>query len=84
MDEAALMCPSQGFFLTVSPESIVAVGEHACEHNKVFSMNLSAPFLCEFFKDPMMKAFPYIDILFSNETVSEEWFQASLKTRVIK
>ncbi|KAG0729663.1 Adenosine kinase [Chionoecetes opilio] len=31
-------------------------------------MNLSAPFLCEFFKEPMMKAFPYIDILFSNET----------------
>ncbi|XP_069992515.1 uncharacterized protein Adk2 isoform X2 [Penaeus vannamei] len=57
-----------GFFLTVSPESILMVGEHACENNKVFCMNLSAPFLCEFFKDPMMKAFPYIDILFGNET----------------
>ncbi|XP_063594068.1 uncharacterized protein LOC134771052 isoform X2 [Penaeus indicus] len=57
-----------GFFLTVSPESIMMVGEHACENNKVFCMNLSAPFLCEFFKDPMMKAFPYIDILFGNET----------------
>jgi len=57
-----------GFFLTVSPESIQMVGEHACENNKVFSMNLSAPFLCEFFKDPMMQAFPYVDILFSNET----------------
>ncbi|XP_050725598.1 uncharacterized protein LOC127003241 isoform X2 [Eriocheir sinensis] len=57
-----------GFFLTVSPESILTVGQHACEHNKVFAMNLSAPFLCEFFNEPMMKAFPYIDILFSNET----------------
>jgi len=57
-----------GFFLTVSPESIVEVGKHACEKNKVFTMNLSAPFIVEFFKDPMMQAFPYIDILFGNES----------------
>ncbi|KAK3738048.1 hypothetical protein QZH41_012925 [Actinostola sp. cb2023] len=57
-----------GFFLTVSPDSIVAVGKHAAENNKTFMMNLSAPFLCQFFKDPMMKAMPYIDILFGNET----------------
>jgi len=57
-----------GFFLTVSPETIVEVGKHACEKNKVFTMNLSAPFIVEFFKDPMMQAFPYIDILFGNET----------------
>ncbi|KAF2353685.1 Carbohydrate kinase PfkB, partial [Trinorchestia longiramus] len=57
-----------GFFLTVSPESIQTIGKHALEHNKVFCMNLSAPFLCEFFKDPMMQAFPYIDIIFGNET----------------
>ncbi|XP_071538157.1 uncharacterized protein Adk2 isoform X2 [Panulirus ornatus] len=57
-----------GFFLTVSPESILMVGQHACENDKLFSMNLSAPFLSEFFKEPMMQAFPYIDILFGNET----------------
>lgn len=32
-------------------------------------MNLSAPFLCEFFSEPMTKALPYVDILFGNETV---------------
>jgi len=57
-----------GFFLTVSPESILMVAKHACENNKTFCMNLSAPFLCEFFKEPMMQAFPYIDIIFGNET----------------
>ncbi|KAA0184884.1 hypothetical protein HAZT_HAZT000360 [Hyalella azteca] len=57
-----------GFFLTVSPESILAIGAHALEHNKTFCMNLSAPFLCEFYKEPMMQAFPYIDIIFGNET----------------
>ena len=55
------------FFLTVSPPSIMEVAEHACKYDKPFCMNLSAPFLCQFFKEPMMKAFPYIDILFGNE-----------------
>jgi adenosine kinase len=57
-----------GFFLTVSPESIMKIAEHACETNKVFTMNLSAPFLCQFFKGPMMAALPYVDILFGNES----------------
>jgi adenosine kinase len=33
-------------------------------------MNLSAPFLCQFFKDPMLQTLPYVDVLFGNETVS--------------
>lgn len=55
--------------MTVSPDTIMEVAEHACANNKTFMMNLSAPFLSQFFKEPMMKAFPYIDILFGNETV---------------
>ena len=57
-----------GFFLTVSPESIMKVAEHACENNKMFCMNLSAPFLSEFFKKPMLDALPYWDVIFGNET----------------
>ncbi|MED6126973.1 Adenylate kinase 2 [Stylosanthes scabra] len=57
-----------GFFLTVSPDSIQLVAEHAAANNKVFTMNLSAPFICEFFRDPQEKALPYVDILFGNET----------------
>ena len=34
-------------------------------------MNLSAPFLCQAFKKPMMEALPYVDILFGNESVSK-------------
>ena len=59
----------QGFFLTVNPDTIMEVARHANEKNKIFMMNLSAPFLSQFFKDPMMQTFPYIDILFGNETV---------------
>jgi len=57
-----------GFFLTVSPPSIMKVAKRACDNNKIFTMNLSAPFLCQFFKEPMMAAMPYIDILFGNES----------------
>ncbi|XP_008366672.2 adenosine kinase 2 isoform X2 [Malus domestica] len=57
-----------GFFLTVSPDSIQLVAEHAAANNKVFSMNLSAPFICEFFKDAQDKALPYVDYVFGNET----------------
>ncbi|CAN6484666.1 unnamed protein product [Victoria cruziana] len=57
-----------GFFLTVSPESIQLVAEHAAANKKVFTMNLSAPFICEFFKDVQEKVLPYVDYVFGNET----------------
>ncbi|XP_063290413.1 adenosine kinase isoform X3 [Pelobates fuscus] len=57
-----------GFFLTVSPESILKVATQSSENNKIFCMNLSAPFISQFYKEPLMKAMPYVDILFGNET----------------
>nr|KAJ0228615.1 hypothetical protein LSAT_V11C100033370 [Lactuca sativa] len=57
-----------GFFLTVSPEAIQLVVEHATATNKVFTINLSTPFICEFSKDAQEKALPYVDYVFGNET----------------
>ncbi|KAI4318875.1 hypothetical protein MLD38_032533 [Melastoma candidum] len=57
-----------GFFLTVSPDSIQLVAEHAAANNKIFMMNLSAAFICEFFRDPQEKALAYADYIFGNET----------------
>ncbi|KAJ8250763.1 hypothetical protein COCON_G00226850 [Conger conger] len=57
-----------GFFLTVSLESILKVARHASEQNKLFSLNLSAPFISQFYKQQMMEVMPYVDILFGNET----------------
>lgn len=57
-----------GFFLTVSPESILLMAKHACEKKKTFVMNLSAPFLCQFFKSQMLECLPYVDVLFGNES----------------
>ncbi|XP_041939859.1 adenosine kinase b [Alosa sapidissima] len=59
-----------GFFLTVSPASILKVAKHASENNKVFGLNLSAPFISQFFKEQLMSVMPYVDVLFGNETLS--------------
>ncbi|KAM4078294.1 hypothetical protein ACB094_09G026300 [Castanea mollissima] len=56
-----------GFFLTVSPDSIQLVSEDATTHDKIFMMNLSASFICEFYKDAQEKFLPYVDFLFENE-----------------
>jgi len=58
---------SAGFFLTTCPQALMIVAKHCAETNKVFSMNLSAAFLTSVFKEPMMAAMPYVDILFGNE-----------------
>ncbi|KAK9319580.1 Ribokinase-like protein [Lipomyces orientalis] len=57
-----------GYHLTVCVPAILALGQHAAETNKVFSMNLSAPFLAQFFKDQMDSVAPYWDILVGNES----------------
>lgn len=57
-----------GFHLTVSPEAIVKLGKHAAENNKPFLLNLSAPFIAQFFKDPLDQALPYVDYLVANES----------------
>lgn len=45
--EAARVVYSAGFFITVSPESILVVGKHCAEHSKTYCMNLSAPFISQ-------------------------------------
>lgn len=57
-----------GFFLTVSVPSLVQVAEHAAANNKIFCLNLSAPFIVDFFGDQMATAMPYADYLFANES----------------
>jgi len=68
---------SAGFFLTVSPESMVELGKHCMEANKVFCMNLSAPFLPAVFKDQMHTVLPYCDIVFGNESESAAYADAN-------
>ncbi|KAF7144999.1 hypothetical protein RHSIM_Rhsim04G0145200 [Rhododendron simsii] len=48
-------------------------GEEMKKHSKlagvnVFMMNLSPPFICEFFKDAQVKVLPYMNFVFGTET----------------
>jgi len=58
---------STGYFITVSTETLIAMGKHAAENNKPFLYNLSAPFVILFFGDQLFSVLPYVDVVFSNE-----------------
>uniref|UniRef100_A0A182J1V8 Adenosine kinase n=1 Tax=Anopheles atroparvus TaxID=41427 RepID=A0A182J1V8_ANOAO len=57
-----------GFFFTVSFESALAVAKEAAATDRMFLMNLSAPFVPQFYKAKLEEIFPYVDVLFGNET----------------
>lgn len=57
-----------GFFLTVSVDSLKIVAEHALANNKTFCLNLSAPFIIDFFGDQVATALEYADYVFCNES----------------
>jgi adenosine kinase len=57
-----------GFFLTVSVDSMLLLAKHCVEKHKTFTINLSAPFLIQFFADQMAAVMPYADYVFGNES----------------
>lgn len=70
-----------GFFFSVSPSSIMKLAQHALENKRPFSINLSAPFICQFFKDPLMAAIPFVDIVFGNEDEAQTFSEHCLGTK---
>jgi adenosine kinase len=59
---------SAGFFLTVSPQTIVEVGKHVlANENKVLAINLAAGFIINFFWDALNSVLPYADFVIGNE-----------------
>lgn len=46
------------------------VAKLALTRNCPLIMNLSAPFICQYFVEPLMDAMPYVDVIFGNESVS--------------
>jgi len=57
----------EGFFLTHSTPVVVELGKHAAQHNKVFTINLCAPFLIDFFFDNLSQVLPFADVVFCND-----------------
>lgn len=65
-----------GFHLTVSPDAIVKIGQHAKETGKPVVLNLSAPFIPQFFKDALVKVLPYVTIVVANESEAASYAEA--------
>ena len=69
--EAARFYYVAGFFLTLpgGPPSVQIVAQHKEKSpGKVLAMNLAAPFIVDFFAEPLEAALPHVDILFGNES----------------
>jgi adenosine kinase len=90
--ESARVVYNAGFFITVSPESIMAVAKNCAANDKIYCTNISAPFIVQVppFKKVMMDVLPYTDFLFGNEieaaafAESEGWESSDLKEVALK
>ncbi|CEQ40500.1 SPOSA6832_02130 [Sporobolomyces salmonicolor] len=65
-----------GFFLTHGLESALVLAKHAAEAGKPFAMNLSAPFIPQFFKSQVDEILPYVDVLIGNESEAEAYAES--------
>ncbi len=68
MTTKELLC-YQGFFLTVSPETVVKIAEHSASAGKFMCLNLAAPFICEKFGDRISGVLGDVDALVGNDAV---------------
>ncbi|KAH8895051.1 pfkB family carbohydrate kinase [Thozetella sp. PMI_491] len=57
-----------GYHLTVCPPAIQELAKQAATRNKPFILSLSAPFIPQFFKEPLDASAPYWDYVIGNET----------------
>ena len=74
-----------GYHLTVCPPAIQALAEEAAKNNKVFVFSLSAPFIPQFFKEPLDATAPYWDYVIGNETEALSYAEShGLETKDIK
>lgn len=74
-----------GFHLTVCVPAILALAEEAAKEDKVFIMNLSAPFIPLFFKDQLAQTSKYWDYVIGNETEARSWAEGQgHETRDVK
>ncbi|THH18626.1 hypothetical protein EW146_g2397 [Bondarzewia mesenterica] len=75
--DAANVFYVEGYFLTHGIESAVEVAKKASDASKVFVLNLSAPFIPQFFKVQLEQIFSYCDIIIGNESEAAAWASAS-------
>lgn len=61
---------------SVCPPAIMELAKEAAAKNKIFILSLSAPFIAQFFKEPLDASAPYWDYIIGNETEAATWAEA--------
>ncbi|KAI6133701.1 Ribokinase-like protein [Pisolithus croceorrhizus] len=74
--DAAKVFYVEGYFLTHGTETILEVSKKASASSKVFALNLSAPFIAQFFNVQLQSVLPYCDVIIGNETEAEAYASA--------
>lgn len=69
----------------VCPDAIMALAEEAATNDKLFVLSLSAPFIPQFFKEPLDASLPYVDYIIGNETEAQAFADShDIKTTDLK
>lgn len=67
--EQAKLVYVSGFYLIVSIDTAMLLAEHClADSSKTFVLNLSAPYISQFYTPLVMRILPYVELLFGNET----------------
>jgi len=77
MIESAKLIYTAGFFITVSPETMLMLGQECQKTEKPYCLNLSAEFITTVFKEQLLKVFPYVQIVFTNEDEAKSFAKAN-------
>ena len=67
----------EGYFLTHGLESTLHVAKAASSAGKTVVLNLSAPFIPQFFKVQLEEVLPHVDVLIGNESEAAAYAQAA-------
>ncbi|KAL1408158.1 adenosine kinase [Vanrija albida] len=67
----------EGYFLTHGIESALEVAKHASATGRTVVLNLSAPFIPQFFKVQLEDLLPHVDILIGNESEAAAYAEAA-------
>ncbi|KAI9585424.1 hypothetical protein GQX74_001271 [Glossina fuscipes] len=65
-----------GFFLVINPAAVMQVAQHAYDSKSTFMLNLSASFVMQQFKEPLMAVMPYVKVLFGNVEEAKSFARA--------
>ncbi|KAK2075617.1 adenylate kinase [Prototheca wickerhamii] len=76
--EAARVVYSAGFFITVAPDAMLKVAEAMAARDRVYALNISAPFVVEVppFRAAFNELLPLVDYLFGNESEARAYAAA--------